>query len=217
MKYKFFKFFVILILSFSANPQHALAHAQLIKEVPAGNAKILEIPERVSLDFDNQIIDLGSGNDLRVLNKDGVDVSTGDVTIVGANLSKSLPNRLEPGKYTVSYRVVSEDGHVVAGEYFFTIVKSKTKNSSSNEAPENETASNQPEKSNISSSPEPEKSKVDDAVKSQKKINSNLDVHKEHNNNSSFLTHHRTHIIWTFLILITLAMIQLYRRLKKRE
>lgn len=206
MKYKFFKFFVILILSFSANPQHALAHAQLIKEVPAGNAKILEIPERVSLDFDNQIIDLGSGNDLRVLNKDGVDVSTGDVTIVGANLSKSLPNTLEPGKYTVSYRAVSEDGHVVAGEYFFTIVRSETKNSSSNEAPENETASNQPEKS-----------KVDDAVKSQKKSDSNLDVHKEHNNNSSFLTHHRTHIIWTFLILITLVMIQLYRRLKNKE
>ena len=206
MKYKFFKFFVILILSFSANPQHALAHAQLIKEVPAGNAKIVEIPERVSLDFDNQIIDLGSGNDLRVLNKDGVDVSTGDVTIVGANLSKSLSNTLEPGKYTVSYRVVSEDGHVVAGEYFFTIVRSETKNSSSNEAPENETASNQPEKS-----------KVDDAVKSQRKSDSNIDVHKEHNNNSSFLTHHRTHIIWTFLILITLVMIQLYRRLKNKE
>lgn len=206
MKYKFFKFFVILILSFSANPQHALAHAQLIKEVPAGNAKIVEIPVRVSLDFDNQIIDLGSGNDLRVLNKDGVDVSTGDVTIVGANLSKSLSNTLEPGKYTVSYRVVSEDGHVVAGEYFFTIVRSETKNSSSNEAPENETASNQPEKS-----------KVDDAVKSQRKSDSNIDVHKEHNNNSSFLTHHRTHIIWTFLILITLVMIQLYRRLKNKE
>lgn len=206
MKYKFFKFFVILVLSFSANPQYALAHAQLIKEVPAGNAKIVEIPERVSLDFDNQIIDLGSGNDLRVLNKDGVDVSTGDVTIVGANLSKSLSNTLEPGKYTVSYRVVSEDGHVVAGEYFFTIVRSETKNSSSNEAPENETASNQPEKS-----------KVDDAVKSQRKSDSNIDVHKEHNNNSSFLTHHRTHIIWTFLILITLVMIQLYRRLKNKE
>ena len=214
MKYKFFKFFVILILSFSTNPQHALAHAQLIKEVPAGNAKIVEIPERVSLDFDNQIIDLGSGNDLRVLNKDGVDVSTGDVTIVGANLSKSLSNTLEPGKYKVSYRVVSEDGHVVAGEYFFTIVRSETKNSSSNEAPENETASSQPEKSKISSSPEAEESKADAVAKSGEKTSRASEKHKEHDKDISFFTHHRTHIIWTLLVLITLAMIGYYRRFR---
>ena len=196
MKYKFYKFFVILILLFFSIPQNAFAHAQLIKEFPLGNSEIVDIPEKVSLDFDNQIIDLGSGNDLRVLNKDGVDVSTGDVTIVGANLSKSLSNTLEPGKYTVSYRVVSEDGHVVTGEYFFSIVESKTKTSASNK---------------------PEKSKVVDAIESQKKSDSDLDVHKEHNKNSSFLTHHRTHIIWTFLILITLVIIQLYRRFKDQR
>ena len=206
MKYKFYKFFVILILLFFSIPQNAFAHAQLIKEFPLGNSEIVDIPEKVSLDFDNQIIDLGSGNDLRVLNKDGVDVSTGDVTIVGANLSKSLSNTLEPGKYTVSYRVVSEDGHVVTGEYFFSIVESKTKTSASNKTPENEAASNKPEKS-----------KVVDAIESQKKSDSDLDVHKEHNKNSSFLTHHRTHIIWTFLILITLVIIQLYRRFKDQK
>ena len=217
MKYKFYKFFVILILLFFSIPQNAFAHAQLIKEFPLGNSEIVDIPEKVSLDFDNQIIDLGSGNDLRVLNKDGVDVSTGDVTIVGANLSKSLSNTLEPGKYKVSYRVVSEDGHVVAGEYFFTIVRSETKNSSSNEAPENETASSQPEKSKISSSPEAEESKADAVAKSGEKTSRASEKHKEHDKDISFFTHHRTHIIWTFLILITLVIIQLYRRFKDQR
>ena len=207
MKYKFYKFFVILILLFFSIPQNAFAHAQLIKEFPLGNSEIVDIPEKVSLDFDNQIIDLGSGNDLRVLNKDGVDVSTGDVTIVGANLSKSLSNTLEPGKYTVSYRVVSEDGHVVTGEYFFSIVESKTKTS----------ASNKPEKSKISSSPEAEESKADAVAKSGEKTSRASEKHKEHDKDISFFTHHRTHIIWTLLVLITLAMIGYYRRFRDNQ
>lgn len=218
MKYNFLKIFVILILLSSSNPQNAFAHAQLIKEYPLGNSEIVDIPEKVSLDFDNQIIDLGSGNDLQVLNEKGVEVSTGNVVIVGANISRPLSNTLEPGKYRVIYRVVSEDGHIVTGEYFFSIIEPEKNNPTNDEASHTESApKNKPDKSEASSNPEAEESNADAVAKSGEKSSSASENHKEHDKDISFFTHHRTHIIWTLLVLIALAMIGYYRRFRDKK
>ena len=42
---------------------------------------------------------------------------------VAARISVPLP-RLSPGKYTLSWRVVGDDGHIVPGALHFTVVES---------------------------------------------------------------------------------------------
>jgi methionine-rich copper-binding protein CopC len=41
--------------------------------------------------------------------------------ISGTRATTKLKDALAPGKYVVKYRVVSEDGHVVNGSYFFSV------------------------------------------------------------------------------------------------
>ena len=60
-------------------------------------------------------------NSILVTNSSGKKVSLGNVTIAGAKITTALKVPLSPGKHTVKYRVVSADGHVVAGSYSFTV------------------------------------------------------------------------------------------------
>jgi methionine-rich copper-binding protein CopC len=60
-------------------------------------------------------------NSILVSDSRGKKVSFGSTTISGAKISSALEAPLSPGKYTVKYRVVSADGHVVAGSYTFTV------------------------------------------------------------------------------------------------
>jgi methionine-rich copper-binding protein CopC len=41
--------------------------------------------------------------------------------ISGTRATAKIKQTLATGKYTVKYRVVSEDGHVVNGSYFFSV------------------------------------------------------------------------------------------------
>jgi methionine-rich copper-binding protein CopC len=47
-------------------------------------------------------------------------VDAGESLVGGARLSTRIKQGLKPGKYLVSYRVVSEDGHPVQGSFSFT-------------------------------------------------------------------------------------------------
>ena len=59
-------------------------------------------------------------NRISVTNSKKVVVSTGEALVGGARISSKLKPGLPPGKYLVTYRIVSEDGHPVEGSFFFT-------------------------------------------------------------------------------------------------
>lgn len=101
-----------------------LAHAMLVKAEPARRAALTKAPSQVRLWFNEEI------------EKDYASLAVQDAAKaavtetrphVAADDPKSivltLPE-LEPGKYTVKFRVLSVDGHVVDSSYDFT-VKSK--------------------------------------------------------------------------------------------
>ena len=60
-------------------------------------------------------------NSLVVTDAQGKKVNKGNSVISGTKISSALSYPLKMGKYTVRYRVVSEDGHVVSGTYTFTV------------------------------------------------------------------------------------------------
>ena len=102
----------------------ALAHAMLVKAEPARRAMLTATPAQVRLWFNEEIEkDYAS---LALLNADKA-----PVTQVAPHIAPDDPkaivlplSELAPGKYTVKFRVLSVDGHVVDSSYDFT-VKSK--------------------------------------------------------------------------------------------
>jgi len=60
-------------------------------------------------------------NTISVTNQRGTVVSTGVAVVSGMKIWQSLKTPLQAGRYTVKYRVVSADGHVVSGSYTFTV------------------------------------------------------------------------------------------------
>ena len=102
--------------------QNANAHAQLSSSVPTKNQTVKVLPSLVWLEFDGDLLSFGDKqiHRLTVTNAKKVRVDIGDPIVGGARISTKLKSSLPSGKYLVSYRIVSEDGHPVSGSYSFT-------------------------------------------------------------------------------------------------
>ena len=105
------------------NSPVAHAHAALESTIPAKGAIVAKTTKIIVMRFAEDILVLQGKkpNSILVTNSSGKKVSLGNVTIAGAKITTALKVPLSPGKHTVKYRVVSADGHVVAGSYSFTV------------------------------------------------------------------------------------------------
>ena len=106
-------------------PSLVFAHAYLVKSVPAGRATLLSSPGKIQLWFNERLESKYSsasvyGPDGQRVDADNAQVSADDPKQLSVAL-KQLP----PGRYTVKFRVLSVDGHVVEQSFPFTIRESK--------------------------------------------------------------------------------------------
>ena len=99
----------------------ASAHTSLITQQPVGNSVIQELPPEISLTFDEPLIVIGKANSIMVLDPKGNEISIGETKVLNNVVSRSITASEVDGKYSVTYRVVSEDGHVVSSTYQFTL------------------------------------------------------------------------------------------------
>ena len=99
----------------------ASAHTSLITQQPVGNSVIQELPPEISLTFDESLIVIGKANSITVLDPNGKEISTGETKVLNNVVSRAITASEASGKYSVTYRVVSEDGHVVSATYQFTL------------------------------------------------------------------------------------------------
>jgi copper resistance protein C len=115
---------LILALAASLHSAPALAHAMLTKAEPPRRAVLTKVPTQVRLWFNEEVEkDYAS---LAVLDAAKAPVTENKPQIAPDDpkaIVLSLPE-LPAGKYTVKFRVLSVDGHVVDSSYDFT-VKSK--------------------------------------------------------------------------------------------
>ena len=113
---------IISISLIFAGMQSANAHAQLTSSNPKKNEVIKTLPSLVWLEFDGDLLSFGDKqiNKLTVTNSKKKRVDIGGPIVGGARISTKLKASLPAGKYLVTYRIVSEDGHPVQGTYSFT-------------------------------------------------------------------------------------------------
>jgi methionine-rich copper-binding protein CopC len=102
-------------------PAPVFSHAYLVRSTPAARAVVTRPPERVQLWFNERLEPAYSR--LSVWNRDGQRVDAGDVQVAPTEpkrMSVGVPP-LPAGPYTVKYRVLSVDGHVVEAQFDFTV------------------------------------------------------------------------------------------------
>jgi methionine-rich copper-binding protein CopC len=113
------------MLLVSATP--VSAHAQLLSANPQSKSTVYVLPIQVKLMFSDDLIDLEGGNQIQVTDPKGKRLDLGANTLLGNQLSVELKKSSLLGRYKVTYRVLSEDGHPISASYYFTLAKKPAK------------------------------------------------------------------------------------------
>ncbi|HBM3484962.1 TPA: copper resistance protein CopC [Listeria innocua] len=119
-------FFLIILYLLIVPVQHVSAHAYLENSNPADQSHIQIAPEKVTLVFNEEIeADFPL---IEVKDSSGKQVETGKTSVSKKNnhmVEASLPADLKADVYSVSWRVVSADGHAVTGIISFKLGDTK--------------------------------------------------------------------------------------------
>ncbi|MFE6965339.1 copper resistance protein CopC [Agromyces sp. NPDC057679] len=115
----------------------AQAHDELIGSSPEPGQVFDTAPTEVSLEFSNDIIEVGTA--VVVVDHHGEEIEVGDPVIAGANVTASLPADLS-GDYQARWRAVSSDGHPIEGTIDFGVGADAT-GTWTEEAPHDDAAS----------------------------------------------------------------------------
>ena len=117
----FARFFLIVTFALGMPITSAFAHSMLVKAEPARRAVLTKAPNQVRLWFNEKIE--GDYASLVVF-----DAQKQPITDLKPTLSSDDPKsivlplpELAPGKYSVKFRVLSVDGHVVESSFDFTV------------------------------------------------------------------------------------------------
>ena len=111
---------LFLFLGSLALPAAGWAHATLERIVPENGAVLAGAPRAVRLSFSD---DVRTGSGIKAIQNDGgASVLDGKARVVGGRtLVIPLRQGLQNGDYTVLWRVVSDDGHTIAGVTVFGV------------------------------------------------------------------------------------------------
>jgi methionine-rich copper-binding protein CopC len=111
---------LISLLSFLAIPT-STAHVEIVSSFPEQFANVNPIPTAVWIQFSGELqtLDGEALNSLEVIDSTGIAVNFGDPVIEGAKIMTKVSGQSAPGVFTVKYRVVGDDGHVIEGDYTF--------------------------------------------------------------------------------------------------
>lgn len=97
----------------------AAAHAELVATDPANGAQLAKAPDEVEMTFTESVDVLDDG--FRLIDSVGATVPTAEPVADGHTVSWPMPADLPDGPYTVTWKLVSSDGHPVGGAFSFGV------------------------------------------------------------------------------------------------
>lgn len=111
----------LLLLASLLSPLVAQAHAILVRSQPAKDEELKVAPKQIDLWFNDPV--RSQYKALAVIDSDGKRVDNRDVEQAmtdGSHIYATVSD-LAPGTYTIRYRVVSQDTHIVTGKFQFSV------------------------------------------------------------------------------------------------
>ena len=117
---KTFITFIVGCIAFLSMPSSS-AHVEIVSSFPERFANVNPIPTQVMIEFSGvlQTLEGEAVNSLEVIDSTGIAVNFEDPIIEGAKIMTKISGQSAPGAFTVKYRVVGDDGHVIEGDYTF--------------------------------------------------------------------------------------------------
>ena len=197
----------VLALLFLATP-HAFAHANLTGANPAGRSQIEMMPSEVWLEFDENLQTLGDTpiNFLIVKDSKGLRLDNEIAQVAGARLYTQIIKDAQPGKISMTYRIVSSDGHPIEGTVSFTLLALE---SSVTPTPKNSPTIDVTKETQVRPTPSPSKSESNET----EKITKNIENEIKHD----FFHRHRIHFIEFGVGALLIGTWWIYERRKKNS
>ncbi|MCM3718586.1 copper resistance CopC family protein [Fictibacillus phosphorivorans] len=115
MKKTFLSFLLLIMVAMNL-PSFAFAHTDLETATPAKGEKVTTDLEAVVLTFTTKVESLSTMKLKNEREEIPLQISIEDNQMTG-----KLNNRLENGNYTVEYKIIGADGHVIEGNYSFSV------------------------------------------------------------------------------------------------
>jgi len=112
---------LVTLFSFVIPP--AFAHSELVTSNPGASVNIEKLPEQIELEFNEELMKLGTGNSVSIMSPSGEDIGMGETNTEGTKITRLLNTASETGQFKVKYRVASADGHVLNGSYTFNLIE----------------------------------------------------------------------------------------------
>ena len=109
---------LVLGVAVASTASPAFAHDELVASDPAADSTVAQLPEEVALTFSGVLIDEPGVNVVSVTDAAGTELADGAPTLDGTKITQTLSGDSQ-GPMTVTWRVVSSDGHPVSGEFSF--------------------------------------------------------------------------------------------------
>ena len=120
----------------------AMAHSELVSSNPSASTSIQELPQQIELEFNEELLNLGSGNSISIMSPSGEDLGMGETSTDGSRITRLLNTTSELGSFEVKYRVASADGHVLQGSYSFNLTQAAVVTSENEKTTDAESGSN---------------------------------------------------------------------------
>ena len=184
-------------------PNQALAHSVLMDSTP-GEGEIVVYPvEMIELRFDTRIEPIST---IEIVSNNGSNIEVAKIEVDHDTLLGYLANPLQPGVYTVSWKIVGLDGHLVEGQMSFeSAYEPEANDGSEDDEVANENATNNTE------SPE-------DDTANQEQANDDANQNNGEEENTPIYTEQENplySIVFTLFGVVALALI--YRLWVKRR
>jgi methionine-rich copper-binding protein CopC len=134
--------FLFAVTVLSCSLPSANAHSELVSSNPSASTYIEVLPEQIELEFNEELLNLGSGNSVSIMSPSGEDVGMGETSTDGARVTRLLNTTSELGAFEVKYRVASADGHILTGSYTFNLTEAAVVTSENEKTTDSESGSN---------------------------------------------------------------------------
>lgn len=107
-----------LVMLVGAVPAHG--HAELTSSDPKDGSRLESAPAALSFTFGEQVLEQGNAVTLTDV-ASGARLQVGPLEVDGDTVSVAWPDQSPAGQFRAAYRVVSADGHPIAGTITFTV------------------------------------------------------------------------------------------------
>ena len=109
----------------------AQAHDELVSSIPEQNSSLQEAPQDIELTYSGELTQVEGATQVRVTDSEGKEVTNGAPVVKGKTVTQKIAGHgTNDDTYSVTWRVVSADGHPIQGSYELTVGEGAQESSS---------------------------------------------------------------------------------------